>query len=227
MTVQEMHDSFNLGLDKVNSGALPNFLVAEVDAFLNEAQDEFVEQRAWGTNTKRQGLEETQKRRDDLRLLVREVNLNSSGVGMKPNSVMFDLDGIEYRHAMSAECTITRLDCRGTSITERVAVTPITADRYATSIADPFNRPSEGRVYQMDAANNNGVEVIHSPNVTVGNYHLRYIKEPDRINVTNGSDCELADHTHREIVNMAVAHALGNIESPRIQLQMGENQMME
>ena len=51
-------------------------------------------------------------------------------------------------------------------------------------------------------------------------------KEPVTIElgVTN---CELAPHTHREVVNIAVMHALGNIESPRMQIQAMENAQME
>jgi hypothetical protein len=224
MTVGQMHISFTLGLDKVDSLAAPNFIINEIDSFLNESMEEFIEQRAWGTNMKKQGLEETQKRRDDLKDLIREVSITSTGAGSKPNSLIFELPQ-DYRHAISEECVLTHINCHGEDVLERVGVKPLSADRYSAIMRDPFNRPESIRVYKMDSEN--GSELISGPAATISEYLLRYIKQPAAIDLNAGVNCELADHTHREIVNMAVAHALGNIESQRIQLQMGENAQQE
>ena len=56
-----------------------------------QAQEEFIEQRAWGTNMKRQGLEETQKRRDDLRELIKEEEIAIFAPAVKPNSFFINL----------------------------------------------------------------------------------------------------------------------------------------
>ena len=48
-------------------------------------------------------------------------------------------------------------------------------------------------------------------------YFLTYLKNPSEIKSGDGGDCELADHTHLEIVRMAVVEALENVEQPRYQ----------
>lgn len=232
MTVQQMHDEFKLGLDKVDTAGAPNFLAAEIDSFLNEAQEEFIEQRLWGTNAKKQGLEETQKRRDDLRTLIVEIQIQNNNMitGSKPLSRKYLISdflkdyGYSYRHMISETAIVKYDDCNGNNKTEVVVVTPLTADRYGTTLKDPFNKPGGGRVYRMDYSD--GFEVLFGAGTILQSWSPRFIKEPAVISLGN-TDCELALHTHREVVNIAVMHALGNIESPRAQLQMMENMQQE
>ena len=115
-------------------------------------------------------------------------------------------------------------DCNGKSKNDSACVKPLSADRYCTINDDPFNKPRNGKVYRMDYSD--GFEIIVGSGVLLQAWSPRFIKEPVTIElgVTN---CELAPHTHREVVNIAVMHALGNIESPRMQIQAMENAQME
>ena len=81
-------------------------------------------------------------------------------------------------------------------------------------IDDPFNNLTPNSVYRLDYSNNT-FELISLDRIN--SYHLRYIKIPSEISFVNNQSCPLADHTHREIVRMAVLEALENIESPRYQ----------
>jgi hypothetical protein len=49
-----------------------------------------------------------------------------------------------------------------------------------------------------------------------------YIRIPEDIDLSSLQDCELADHTHMEIVDIAVKNVLEAIESPRYQTNSGE-----
>ena len=85
---------------------------------------------------------------------------------------------------------------------------------------DPFNKPHKTTVYRLDYGgdgdtNTAYVELITADHVAIFEYHLRYIENPPQIG--NKQDCVLADHTHKEIVRMAVVEALEGIESPRYQ----------
>ena len=71
------------------------------------------------------------------------------------------------------------------------------------------------------------VELISDGTVIIGSYILRYIKKPVEMNLVNNDDCELADHTHSEIVDTAVTMALENIASPRYQSHMVESMSRE
>ena len=81
-------------------------------------------------------------------------------------------------------------------------------------IDDPFNNLTSNSVYRLDYSGNS-FELISLDRIN--SYHLRYIKVPQPVSLASGHNCPLADHTHREIVRMAVLEALENIESPRYQ----------
>jgi hypothetical protein len=87
MTISEMHVAFKLGLDKTNSLDYPSFLPEEIDFWLNQAIRRFVKTRYSGLNVKREGFEQSQKRIDDLRTLVRELTIPCTSTGaVKPNA---------------------------------------------------------------------------------------------------------------------------------------------
>lgn len=233
MTISQLHSEFKIGLDKGDSLTNPNYQAEEIDSFLNNAQEEFIEQRAYGTNPKRTGLEEDQKRRDDLREVISDFTSNvfTSNSANKPNGVYVTLPA-NYRHAIQEEVTITYTDCNNAAATKRIPVVPLTHDRYNRTLADPFNRPYRDEVARLDIEN--GVfELITDGTYTITGYFMRYIKQPQRIQYGTTYDpvsigfgvdqaSELADHTHREIVKIAVTDALQNIESVRYQTQKVE-----
>ena len=71
MTIQELHDRIDEGLNNLNSRLYGNILSAQKDLYLNIAQERFIKQR-YGSNSNRKlnGFEMSQKRIDDLRNLV-------------------------------------------------------------------------------------------------------------------------------------------------------------
>lgn len=71
MTITEMHRAFKLGLDKLDGVNYPNFRSEEIDLILNQAQNRYAKQRYGINNIKRQSFEETQKRTEDLKELIR------------------------------------------------------------------------------------------------------------------------------------------------------------
>jgi len=226
MTVQEMHEQFKIGLDKVDSLSVPNFLPEEVDIFLNNAQEQFIEQRAYGGNPKRQGLEETQKRLDDLKNITKNFDSATfiQNSNNKPNGSFVNLP-TDYRHAMEEEVEVSYVDCNNSTVITRPEVDPTTHDRYNRIIKDPFNKPDRTVVYRLGYERVNNVEafeLVPSANETLIRYYLRYTREPIRIQQGSiyqtplaDQDCELSNHTHREIVAIAVKNALEGIESPR------------
>jgi len=208
MTILEMHNEFKILMDKADSGSAPSFLSEEVDVFLNASIERFITKRAFGNNVRRTGFEENQKRRDDLRNVISNVGIEvfDTIVGeSKPNGSFVSLPN-DYRHAINEECMVED--------GARISVKPITYDRYNKIIDDPFNSPNENSIYRLDYGNNRFELISPKPIVK---YYLRYIKNLDSVSLQNSINCELADHTHREIIRMAILEALENIESPRYQ----------
>lgn len=228
MTIAEMHNIFKIGMDKVDSLSSPNFLPEEIDVLLNNAQDQLVSQRAFGNNPKREGLEETQKRLDDLKNIITNYSTGTftNTVDNKTNGVFVDLPS-NYRHAIQEEAVISYNDCTGTAATNEVEIVPISHDRYNRIIKDPFNKPDTEVVYRLGFGVNAGTErfeLISDSAVTVSTYKLRYIREPQEMRYgtvyqtpTTDIDCELSDYLHKEIIALAVKNALEDIESQRYQ----------
>ena len=226
MTIAEMHREFKLGLDKVDSLSYPNFLPEEIDTLFNVAQEKFVKQRAYANNFRRSGLEETQKRLDDIRNLLTnyETSTLTQTSSNKPNGFFVSLPS-DYKFAVEEEANIQFVDCNDNQVTERADVVPITHDRYNKIKRDPFNKPDDFEIHRLGfsrVSNVESFELITGDGNTITTYYLRYIKEPVEMRFgtayetpTTDVDCELADHTHREIIAIAIKDALEDIESPR------------
>lgn len=191
-------------------GRSPFFLPTEIDLFLNSAVEKFISKRAFGNNFRRTSFEEDQKRRDDLRNLIQNYVYSDLSPGIKPSSYSVNLPE-DYRHAISEECILE-------DSSKRVSIKPLSYDRYNKIVNDPFNSPSHGTVYRMDFSGNT-FELISE--TTIVRYFLLYISNPQEINLANSEEGvnypSLANHTHKEIVRMAVLEALENVEQPRYQ----------
>ena len=210
-----MHTEFKFLMDKIDSASNPLFLETEIDRLLNIAQDKFVTKRAFGNNPRRTSFEEDQKRRDDLRTLIVQSNLTAidDPINAKPDSQHFSLPD-DYRHAINEEALLYAEET-GTNY-RRVSVKPITHDRYNKIIDDPFNKPHKNTVYRLGFGDDGNIcELVHGEDQKISLYYLRYLKEP--LQIASGQACILPDHTHREIIRMAVVEALEGIESPRYQ----------
>jgi len=72
MNVNEMHLAIQQGVDKINSLQADMLLPQEIDIELNKSQMRFINTKYGKNNKYRKGFEESQKRIDDLRSLVRE-----------------------------------------------------------------------------------------------------------------------------------------------------------
>jgi hypothetical protein len=216
MTSQEMEVAFKQGLDKFDSLNYPDFQTDQIELLLNQAQDAFVKQRYGVSNAKRQSFEETQKRTEDLKNLVTNailipavnavdnINSNARFVTLPTNHwfIIQELTGISY------------VGCNGSTVTDRVFTEAIQHNDYSKIINNPFAQPNEGKILRLMEAGR--VELISSTGVTITDYHLRYIKEPVRISVTNSVDCELSEQCHQEIVSISISLALEGIESKRL-----------
>ena len=231
MTVDEMHLQFKIGVDKTDSFNSANFTTAEIDIYLSDAQEQFIEQRAYGNNFKRESAEETQQRVKNLQSIVQNATITplAATADNKPNGQFVELPS-DYRHSLEEEVLVTYLDCNNASQQIRVPVVALQHDKYARAVTNPFSKPNTNKVYRLPFGRFNSkehFEIISSPGYTVTTYYLRYLKNPAKINLAGrtlpvpsigtGQQGELADEAYREIIRVAVRNALGDIESPRTQ----------
>jgi hypothetical protein len=230
MTISEMHIAFDLLLDKVNSLQYPSFLAEEKDFFLNQAIRKFAKTRYSGMNAKREGFEQSQKRIDDLRTLVRELTIPCTSTGhIHDNGYVLTntLDSatfttMPYWLSLGEEVDIlyqSSVQYTPNFVSKRVGVINATANDYRYKLDDPL---AEYRLHYDEAKPlrlfyNNTIEFITDGNYSVTNAYLRFLKRP-AIVTSFGTpvDCDLAEHTHDEIVALAVQMALENVEQPRL-----------
>lgn len=213
-----MHTLFKLKLDKTNSLSYPDFEREEIDLWLNQAQEMFVKTRYGGNNMYGTSAEETQKRADDLRELISQSVITSyaANTGMTNQYVStysFTLPS-DYLFSLSELLKLT-YTCEGETATEDAVVKAITMGSWSTMIKDPFNKPNKNRVLRV--MNNGVADIIVDKDSTPTSLFIRYYKTPTEMSYEDGADCELSNHTHSEIVDMAVFMAIENIESPRVQ----------
>lgn len=216
MTINEMHLQFKFGLDKLDALNYPNFLPEEIDLLLNQAQDRIVKQRYGLNNVKRTSFEETQKRTEDLKNIVRTIVLTpqaySATTNIDVNARFFLLQPDHW--FIIQERVVLQYNC-GSLITSRVKVKPISHVEFDTVITDAFKRPDNTKVLRL--MDDSKVELIFASGTTIIEYRLRYLKRPVRVSITTITNCELSDHLHQEIVDEGINIALESIEAKRNQ----------
>lgn len=214
MLSSELIQSFKFGMDKFDSFGLPNFQDDEILLILNQAQDRFVKQRYGETNTKKFGFEEIQKRTEDIKNIVKPVTLIPNPNvpdNINSNAQFVDLPS-DYWINIFERALISYKDCTGGITNDECYVKAITHEEYSGSINNPYTKPYNGKVLRMEA--DGKIELLHSSDVTITGYKLRYLREPIRI--TALITCELSPMVHSEIVSMAITIGLEGIESKRI-----------
>ena len=205
MTSVEMHIGFRVKFNQVNANKNKAFLSQEIDLFLNDQMDKFVELRTDREgNYKNEGFEESQRRLDEIRTVIKE---NSTNAALTPPGTLvlssFDKGKkitlpVDYKKLVFDGCD-TDAPCNfkysyvQNRLTSNQLIGHVLHDKYHTSHPDsPVSQivNSELRVYEN--------------NFTVTHIYITYVYDYPRI-VYNVQDCVLPKDTHREIVDMAVS----------------------
>lgn len=222
MTPLEFHNNFNIELDKTLDFEMPYMLPEQVDYWLNKAQDRFVKSRMFGNNLFKTGFEQSEKRMDDLRLiLVQSGLITPSLTGTVYSTTLPD----DYMYLVRHQCHTTCPNCTTSTLVPGIQTTQ---DEMNVLLRDPFWSPigydplyyliGNTIVYETDANNFVVVDTL-----------IHYIRKYDKIQLgsqyvdpTTDVDCELAEHTHQEILDIAIEMVLENIESQRYQSNLNE-----
>lgn len=141
---------------------------------------------------------------------IRTIWINSSGMG----SAQYI-----YSSKLNTESVQTRSFKAGFSEVKLAKYSQ--HDDVFTLLGDPFNQTDyKTPVYTIQE---NNID-FYSDNTFVVEYGIiNYIRKPKPINLSLGQGCELAEHTHDEIVEMTIKSILEGIQDPRYQSQSIEN----
>ena len=227
MDIEGMHLAFRLQLDKSGALELPAFEPEEIDFWLNTAIVRFVKTRFTGTD-KNLSFEEHIKRTEDLKTLIVEETLDpSEDDSNKPNAWIADLTDLtgDKWFILGEEVEIQYIKLGDSnSTTKRQGVTECTVDTYRSHIDDPY---SEHILHYEEAkplrlVYQDTIELMTDGNYIINHYYIRYLKRPAVVSLSGTDDCDLPEHTHDEVISIAVSMVLENIEQPRYQSQMNE-----
>jgi hypothetical protein len=198
MTITEMAYDFKLKLDKVDSQQKRNLKDWEVDWFLNDAIQVFLNQVVGGNNIRLTGFEQEQRRIDDVRTLVIKspsslqpglpvLTLNSNlyelplaNLGIDPvtNTKRFD-----YYQLIRLRVDINKTGCG----TKNIGVTQVQHDDLDEAYLSPFHRPSFewSDVLVVFGASTNGSNegslFFYTDDFSVVTAYPEYIKRPNRV----------------------------------------------
>lgn len=222
MTVQDMHYDLKKKLNKVDSQQYRNLLIPELDWALNEAMEIFIKLVAQPRYKTQMGFETAQRTIDDIRTIV----VHESPLPVVSNFVVLPAD---YWHFLNATVSMTKGVC---SSTGRIFVRQHD-DNFETS---PFDKSS----FEWKTINcvftEDGMRLYTDGTFNLGSIFLSYIRRPEYMHYAQGFNagtytlpsgvvlsgsvnCELPDHTHREIVDIAVLILSGELQTNDLQVK--------
>lgn len=185
-------------------------------SFINEAIDKFYKTRYSGINSKSEGFEQSQKRIDDLRNLVKTEEYfaitntdNRYEVELPNDYVMLlgDTAGIQPLDDYNDPCW--KRDEDGDYIIKRndtIEATIETIDRQlGNSLSEHRLKYCTARPLRLIQGNK--IYLYTDGKYKVSEYTITYLSKPvllDSKNITNTEYTSLPEHTHMEIVKMAV-----------------------
>lgn len=223
MTVKDMHYDFKKKLNKIDSQQYKNLLVPEIDWVLNEAQSIFIDMVAEPRIKTYLGFEKSQKNIDDIRTIV----ITDYCSDVINNIVTLPED---YKYFIKGKVRISKGDCEGIFATFKVRTHD---DDFENSVFDSSSfewREVNGLF------NTQGIKLFDDGTFTNNEFCLSYIKKPAYIHnaedfrnnsytlpsgtlLTGFQNCELPEHTHREIVDIAVLITTGELQIPDYQIK--------
>jgi len=242
MNVTEFKNEFNIHYNAIASQSAPGLDDYEISVFLTKAQEEIIKNHYTAEGNKyKEGFESSEKRRVDLKELVKTHVSTTSIIsfdGLSNDSKFFIIPNDVFLMVYET-ATLNTNDCNDGL---QVNVVAKTHDEYNIQYDNPFKTPDKSTVWRLNISKVNSDKVVEliCP-LDILNYKIRYIKYPSPIIVSNLNttfpgeglsingintltECELDQSIHKEILDRAVQLALrdykpSNLES-KIQLDL-------
>lgn len=231
MTIQEMHYDVKMKLNKLDSQQHRNLIIPQIDWLLNEAQELFVKMVAEPRMASHYGFEIGQRTWMDIRTVVIEgepIIPNEKNIAILPKNFWFFI---------SAYCNMKKGECNKNS--HKIFIRQ-QDDDFENS---PFDRSSFEWKTVNGVFNKEGLK-LYTNDFTISEVYLTYIKKlkyihnaagfstegyslpggfnpntEEAASLTGFENCELPDSTHREIVDIAVLIATGQLQIPDYQIK--------
>lgn len=236
MNIKEMHYDFKMKFNKIDSQQFRNLKIPEIDWLLNEAVSLFVKNIAFPRKPSYTKFEQTQRTIDDIKALVKTQSLtivsNNPIIYSLPEDYQFYVDGYVY---MSKDCCIPD-NAKGIKYVGDLII----RKHYTTFDKSPFDNSSfEWRVVN-GIFNEKGLQLYTDGTFEITGVDIVYIKKHPYMHnaedfgnsgykrpgtgiiLTGTQNCILDEHTHNEIVDLAVMLAQSSIQDLNVQGTMNK-----
>lgn len=224
----DLQEAFEIEINKLFNGLeKPNTITTEY--FLNSALDKFWKTRYSALNYKQEGFEQTQKRIDDLRTLIKEVTLeptitsNTEYIVELPEGYVLllgDTAGIAPADNVDNKCW--EKDENGQYVihySDTIEGKIETVDRIKENSLSEFHlRYTKAKPIKLIIGNN--IKLITDGQYKVSKYIIQYLRKPAHIDIHTNPFAEYDDmpeHTHLEIVKLAAQLYIENQADDRYQ----------
>jgi len=230
MNIKEMQYDLKVKLNKVDSQQYRNLLIPELDWALNSAEELFIKMISKPRLKNHLGFETSQRTIDDIRVIVEEplsIPIVNNFLSLPDN----------YWHYISSEVLMDKGGCTGVIGKVRIQ-----------QHDDEFKgNPFEESSFEWREVNANFVGntlKFYTEGFTVTALNLVHLRRPlfmhnaedfrggeyNKLSggvLTGKQDCELPDHTHREIVDIAVLLITGELQAADYQLKQAKISLNE
>lgn len=222
MTIKDMHYDFKKKLNKVDSQNFRNLLIPEIDWTLNEAYELFVKMVSQPRVRNTLGFETSQRTIDDIRTIVE----SNKCLPVVNNIVSLPID---YMFYIKGNVKISKNECKNQKGKLYIRQHD---DDFEDSYFDKssFEWRTVNGVFIKD-----GIEVF-SEDFKVDELCISYIRKlkyihnaeefkngqyrlPSGIILSGSQNCELPEHTHKEIVDIAVMIVTGELQIPDYEIK--------
>ena len=234
MTVTELSNEFDIHYNSISSQSSPGLDLYEKSVFLTKAQLELIKNYYNPKGNKYQkGFENSEKRRVDLKQLIKNYKTTSNFTNsnsISSESKFFNIPDDVF--LITNEFGIIQDD--GCYKQDIINIKPITQDEYNIQKRNPYKKPNNKVAWRLDFSNLNNNKVVEIISIYNIEYNLRYIKYPKPIILGNLNElfpsenlsidgyfsiqeCELDDEIQREIIDRAVELALRDYKPQNLQ----------
>lgn len=202
MNVQEMHIGLGIGMDKIASLSHDSLQPKEKDYYLNRAIDEYIKQQ-YVLLRHEEEIEEAKFVLENLRTIIAEGNIGLSSPGFfgMTNSKSGTLPN-DYRFYVFSKTTFENYS-RNNSL--------MTISSIKQHLDTKSNQPTYRDLPVLVREGTIGV-IYSKDDEDALSLNLTYIKNPTYVDIEGPTNTDLPEHTHRDIVNLAVDFALEDIK---------------
>lgn len=251
MTNTEFINEFDIAYNNIRSNSAPGLDLYEQSVFLTKAQEQIVfNYFNPNSNVKREGFENSEKRRRDLEKIVKNYTVSAGASIVNAGTAGVSLSGYaSYFVELPANVffiTEEKLILGST----QAKIIPMTHDEIMLQADNPFRQPRtslvETAVWRVDnslGSFDDSVEIVIPSGSSITSYQARYVEKPEPIvltdltvdypgtsidGVTAETPCKLNSIVHRQILDRAVELAIEAFEErgriPTIPLVASRNE---